>query len=369
MLKYNCGHFKGDQPCTFHKKYDIKCDSCEYYAPINFKILIIKLDAIGDVLRTTSILKPLKQKYPDSYITWCTKKNARELFRENNYVDDIIIVEEDAHTRLFVEEFDIVINLDSSKMSSALATLAKGKDKKGFTLDEKGSVIPMSPEADYWLQMSAFDDVKRKNKKSYQRIIYEVAALKDDIALPILRIPDEVLELKKSHLLRKGFNPKFKTVGLNVGVGTKWPNKGWPLENWVNLCSLLKENENLNIFLLGGPDEKITLQKLYDKFNFCVDTGFDNNFNEFAAIINFCDVVITADTFALHVATALSKKIIAMFGPTSEAEVELFGKGIKIHPEEECKCFYNKTCTQSVSCMQKISPHKVYSILFSLLKL
>ena len=53
-----------------------------------FKILIIKLDATGDVLRTTSILPPLKLKYHDAHITWCTRNNSKELFKYNPYVDE-----------------------------------------------------------------------------------------------------------------------------------------------------------------------------------------------------------------------------------------------------------------------------------------
>ena len=79
--------------------------------------------------------------------------------------------------------------------------------------------------------------------------------------------------------------------------------------------------------------------------------------------------MITADTFALHVATAAGKKIIAMFGPTSMTEVELYENGIKLHSSDECNCFYNKTCKESVSCMQKLSADEVYSALCSLIKL
>ncbi|MDX1799120.1 MAG: hypothetical protein R3255_10765, partial [Candidatus Lokiarchaeia archaeon] len=190
MLKYDCKYFSGDKPCNFHKEYKIKCDFCDNYDPVKFKILIIKLDAIGDVLRTTSILQPLKLKYPDSHITWCTKKNAKDLFIQNGYVDEIITIEEDAQFRLSTEEFDILINLDSSKKSSAIAAMVKSKVKKGFVLDKKGSVIPQSPEADHWLLMSAFDDIKKENKRSYQKIIYEILGLDSSVALPVLNIPE-----------------------------------------------------------------------------------------------------------------------------------------------------------------------------------
>ena len=358
MLKYDCRYFSGDRPCEFHKKYKAKCDSCTYYYPVKQKILIIKLDAIGDVLRTTSILPPLKQKYPESHITWCTMSNARELFDGNNLVDEIVTIEKDARMRLSVEEFDIVINLDSSKISSAIAAMVKGKEKKGFVLNEYGSVIPTSSEADYWLSMSAFDDIKMKNKKTYQQIIYDVAGIDGKIARPVLKIPDGLIELKKDQFIKYGFKPDLKTIGLNVGVGTKWPNKGWPIKNWIELLTLLK-NKDLNIFLLGGPDEQITINELSSRFKLVINTGFNNSIKEFAAIVSLCDVIITADTFALHVATALDKKIIAMFGPTSMAEVELYENGIKAHSTSECKCYYSKVCTESISCMENISPEQI----------
>ncbi|MDX9712365.1 MAG: hypothetical protein RBT56_07565 [Ignavibacteriaceae bacterium] len=100
MLKTNCAHFKGDRPCIYNKNEGIVCDNCTHYIPISFKILIIKLDAIGDVLRTTSILKPLKRKYPDCYIEWCTRKNASDLFNNNSLVNEVITIEDDAWFRI-----------------------------------------------------------------------------------------------------------------------------------------------------------------------------------------------------------------------------------------------------------------------------
>ncbi len=96
MLKIDCAYFKGDRPCTYNKNEGIVCNNCNHYMPISFKILIIKLDAIGDVLRTTSILKPLKKKYPGCYIEWCTRQNANELFKNNSLVDEVITIEDDA---------------------------------------------------------------------------------------------------------------------------------------------------------------------------------------------------------------------------------------------------------------------------------
>ena len=61
ILKTNCKYFPGDHPCIPNKTKGTQCDKCNEYSPVTFKILIIKLDAPGDVLRTTSLLPSLKK--------------------------------------------------------------------------------------------------------------------------------------------------------------------------------------------------------------------------------------------------------------------------------------------------------------------
>ncbi|NNG26736.1 MAG: hypothetical protein HKM87_04375, partial [Ignavibacteriaceae bacterium] len=212
MLKIDCAYFKGDRPCKFHKEEGIKCDECSHYKPIKNKILIIKLDAIGDVLRTTSILPPLRKKYPDAFITWCTKSNATQLFTNNNFVDEVITIEDDAFFRITAEEFDVVINLDTSKISSSIAALANGKSKMGFVLNKKGFVEATSKAADKWLEMSAFDDLKKENKQTYQEIVYEILELdKTKIAQPIFNLSDVDIDKGITHAKKWKLSKKGKT--------------------------------------------------------------------------------------------------------------------------------------------------------------
>lgn len=358
MLKLDCRFFHGDRPCIFNKTEGIVCDGCNYYSPINMKILIVKLDAIGDVLRTTSILSPLKKKYPDSYITWCTRKSSNQLFSNNKFVDEVIIVEDDAFFRIKTEKFDQVINLDTSKISSSIAAMANAETKIGFVLNGKGFVEPTSEAANVWLEMSAFDNLKRANQKSYQQIMYDILELSDPISQPYLFIPNETIGQILERLAKAGLNDKNKTIGLNIGVGQKWLSKGWPQKHWEklikNLCNL-----NYNLLLLGGPDEKEKVVELKNKFPFLINSGAANSVTEFAAIVNECELVITCDTFALHIATALDKKIIVLVGSTSASELYLYEKGIKLTPSFECKCYYKRNCTEEFSCMESISPDSI----------
>ncbi len=358
MLKLDCRYFHGDKPCVFNKTEGIVCDDCNYYSPIKIKILIVKLDAIGDVLRTTSILPPLKKKYPDSFITWCTRKNSKQLFSNNKFVDELLVVEDDAYFRIKTEKFDQVINLDTSKISSSIAAMANSEKKIGFILNEKGFIEPTSEGASVWLEMSAFDNFKKTNTKSYHQIMYDILGFPDPISQPQLFVPEETIKIVSKRLNNSGLNKKLKTIGLNVGVGPKWPSKGWPKKHWELLIKTLGK-KNYNLLLLGGPEESERIQNLKTKFPFLIDTGTENPVFEFAAIVNECDLVITCDTFALHIATAMGKKLIVLVGPTSAAELYLYKKGVKLTPSFKCKCYYKRNCTEEFSCMESITPDSV----------
>lgn len=367
MLKTNCSNFKGDRPCSYNKNEGIMCNDCNHFMPISFKILIIKLDAIGDVLRTTSILKPLKKKYPDCYVEWCTRQNASDLFKNNSLVNEVITFEDEAFFRIKAETYDLVINLDTSKISSAIATSTTAKEKIGFVLNEKGYVEPTSFTSQQWLEMSAFDNVKKSNQKSYQQIMYEILGLDLPVEPPMIYITQTDKEKVSAKDFIKNISSQKLIIGLNVGIGTKWPSKGWPLKRWRELFEKLGGNK-YDLLLLGGPEEVAIISQLKKEFPYLIDTGCDNSLLEFAAIVDLCNLVITADTLTLHIATALQKKIIVLFGPTSSNEIELYGKGTKLKAPEDCKCYYRKYCSEKISCMEKITSDMVIKAMTELIR-
>ncbi len=77
--KLDCRYFLGDRPCRFKRV----CEGCDQYSPMGKRILIVKLAAIGDVLRTTPLLSGLKRAYPQSHITWVADREALPLLKNN----------------------------------------------------------------------------------------------------------------------------------------------------------------------------------------------------------------------------------------------------------------------------------------------
>ena len=345
------------------------CDDCPNYNPVSFKILIIKLDAMGDVLRTTAILPALKRKYPDSHVTWITKKAAADIFKNLNSVDRVLFIEDPLlNTVLSVERFDFCIHPDASPASAALFTLANAKVKRGFGLNEKGKVIPFNNEAVDWFEMGAFDQLKKRNTKTYQQIIHEIVGLdyyKDEIQINLSK---EEFEQKNKLYEKYGLSKYDFVLGLNTGAGSRWQFKQWRLDGYIELIEKIKQNYNAAILLYGGSEEVERNLMLTTRFPDLIDTGTNNSLRQFFTRLDLADIIITGDTLALHTSAALKKHIICLFGPTSHTEIEDYGRITKIYPDMECLVCYKMRCDFSPNCMELISAEMVFAALKNSLK-
>jgi heptosyltransferase-2 len=112
--------------------------------------------------------------------------------------------------------------------------------------------------------------------------------------------------------------------------------------------------------LLGGPAEhsrNIRIQKLLGYA--VIYPGYNENIRIFAALLNFCDVVVSGDTLAMHLGIALGKRVVALFGPTASDEVYLYGHGVKLSSKIECAPCYKNTCSKKPSCLDALKPNTV----------
>jgi len=356
LVETKCVHFKGEKPCI-HKR---TCDHCPHFKPFGQKILILKCRAQGDVLRTTPILSGLKRAFPDSFITWVVDEETVDLLRDIPQIDRVLPLNMETALALRAQRFDIVYSLDKDPGLTALAVLVEAPRKYGFGLNENGNVFALNPAAAYALRLGVDDELKfRLNDKTYQQMIFETSDLE-------YKKDDYVFVLAKSHrrkadlFFEKNKIPKGRlNIGLNTGAGAKFTTKQWPEAHFLKLIPKLKKDLKANIFLLGGPREKTLNRRLARKARVKVyDAGTDNSLLEFAGFLDRMDVVICSDTLAMHLALALKKKTVVLFGPTCPAEIELYGRGRKLFAEADCAPCYRQTCPKPV-CMIRLSPGQV----------
>lgn len=365
-LRTDCRHFSGDRPCRFHKNFGIKCHFCEHYSPIDKKVLIIKLGAPGDVLRTTAILPEIKRQEPRSHITWITQNQSLPLLENNPYIDRLWVYSVEAANRLYLEEFDLVLSLDNSGDCASIASLSWGKTKRGFGLHRNGFIVPLNPDAETWLEMAAFDDMKKANTRTYQDIIFEICGYIFDphIHKITLFLTEEEKAFTRSFSRLHRIEEANTVVGVNIGAGSRWPMKRWTLDGFIHLIEKLSIELNARVILLCGPEEleqNIKMKgALRTKGIGVIDGGCDNTLRQFISLIDLCDLVVTGDTMAMHIAIGLEKKVVALFGPTSAAEIELYGHGVKVTPEMACLCCYKQKCDVRPNCMESIKADEVF---------
>jgi ADP-heptose:LPS heptosyltransferase len=359
-IAFDCRFFVGDKPCIWHKATGVLC-TCDNYQKVEERVLIIKLDAIGDVLRTTALLPALAEVHPRASFTWVTRREARPLLEHNPYITEIIDYGEDAVLQLRVRAFDRVINLDAGKTSAALAAAANATKKDGFVLNTKGYVEATNAAARTWLEMGVFDDLKRQGTKTYQDRMADIIGLSGRPHRYVLQLTDKEKEQGRTHLLKQGVDLSHPIIGLNTGAGRRWELKQWREEGYLELIErTAKKHYPVQFVLLGGPEERDRHKRLASQSNVpLIDAGCDNPVRHFASLVAVCDLVITGDTLAMHLALALNRRTIVLFGPTSAAEIEMYGLGEKVVPSMECLSCYKPKCDFVPNCMDLITTDMV----------
>ncbi|HEY2952533.1 MAG TPA: glycosyltransferase family 9 protein [Verrucomicrobiae bacterium] len=359
-MKSDCRHFPGDRPCRFNKESGQTCPDCPHYAPHGKRILVVKLAALGDVLRTTVLLPGLKEKYPNSYIVWLTLQNCFDLLKGNPFIDELWSLERDAKARLAQEEFDLVICTDADKMAAGLAAQAKAPEKRGLLLDPRGCVVPATPEAVEWLEMGAFDQLKKQNRKTYQQIIYDICGLQFHQQNIVLVLKNAERAWAKQFLAGRGVAGDDTVIGVNLGGGGRWRKKQWKEWHFAAFAQDLLARAKTKVLLIGGPEEVELVKRLEGTLpKSAVFSGTNRTMREMAALIGACRVLLTGDSLGLHVATALEVPSVVLFGPTSDSEIELYGRGEKIVAPIGCVRCYLTDCDVDPDCMNLIKPEMV----------
>ena len=340
MVKKKCRFFKGDAPCEYHKRKGVLCNDCQHYSPVKEKILIIKLGAAGDVIRTTPILRKIKEEFPASEITWLSYfPEIMPLLVDNNYalsLESVLI--------LMNEKFDFLFNLDKDRIACLLAKNIRAKVKKGFIL-KGGKCAPVDADVRKSWLLGISDNLKKKNKKTYQEEIFEICGFKYRGERYLIELPKEFKNKKN----------KKKIIGLYTGCGNRWLTKRWPEKHWIALAKSLKKKFEVRLFAGEKEDE---LNKKISKVCRVRYSGYFS-LKRCLEMLNEVDAVVTTDTLGLHLAIALGKKIVALFGPTSWEEIDLYGQGVKIYSSFSCLKCYKKICDVQPNCMDVILPSQV----------
>ena len=200
-----------------------------------------------------------------------------------------------------------------------MAELVPAGVKRGIGLSPYGTPYPFNPEAEYYFSLGLSDELKfERNEKTQHVLIAEALGLEYRGEKPILNLSDMERDYGRDALRRAGWDGVQPVVGINTGAGLEFANKmmgaGAILEA---IDAISAARRGVFIALLGGPGEREKNSHLAQASRLrAVNTGTDHPLRGFAGIIAHCDVVLTGDTLAMHIAIALERGEVACMGLT-----------------------------------------------------
>jgi heptosyltransferase-2 len=287
-------------------------------------ILIIKLGAMGDVIRTTPFLHVLKEN-----IFWVTRKEAMPLLPKE-YINSIVEIQ-DANN-LSEVFFDLIVCLDDEYEAASLSTSLKKDVLIGSYINENGNLTYTESSAE-WFDMGLIsrfgknkaDNIKMNNDKTYQEILFKMIGKEFKSQEYILNMNGITDNQNEKDRIR---------VGIEKRAGDRWPMKQW---NKYDELSLLLKKQGYEVVFFEQR----------------------SHVTEYINDINDCDMIVCGDTLALHIALALRKRIVAIFTCTSLAEIYDYGRLQKVVSPFLNQAFYKREYI--FEAVDMISLDEVYS--------
>ncbi len=356
-VKFDCKYFRGAIPCKPNKEHNVQCDDCSFYEKFDKHILIIKLGAMGDVIRTTPLVVKYKELYKNVHFTWLT--DFPDVLPPEE-IHDIFSPTAFNLEKIKNRSFDIAINLDKEEEACVLLEKVNAKEKFGFIWNED-HLNAATPAAEHKIITGLFDHISIKNTKSYLEEIFEICHMEFNMEEYLLNYDKEIAAKWKQVFAEKAGERKI--VGLNTGCGNRWKTRLWPDEYWVEFIEMM-DTENILPVLLGGPQEDIKNTMLDEKTAAWYPGTF--SLKEFISLTSNLDAVVTQVSMMMHIAMGHKTPMVLMNNIFNKHEFEMYNRGVIVEPSTGCDCFYGNSCKRQRPCMYDLKPEDVYKELIKL---
>ncbi len=328
------------------------------------KILIARLDRIGDVVLSTPVIKALRDAYPDSHIAMMVRPYAREIVEGNPYLDEVIIYDKDRDhkgiagnykfiQKLREKKFDIAIILHPTNRTHMVLSLAGiperiGYDKKaGFLLTRR---IPhtkqfgMKHEIDYTLGILKYVGIEPSTRSLY---------------MPI----NALCERKIEDILKEN-RVKDSEIIIAISPGASCASKRWSIENFAEVANGLAERYSARIVIISGHVDKHFGDGLASLITAgCINLSGKTGIGDIASLLKRARLFISNDSGPVHIACAVGTPVIAIFGRNDRGlSPERWGPSGKrdqaLHKSAGCDICYAHDCKVGFKCLGSIKPEE-----------
>lgn len=343
------------------------------------KILVRGTNWIGDAVMSVPALRELRRIFPDARITLHTRSWAEGLFRDVDFIDELVTFDKhrwkikdvyDNSQFLKEDGYDLAVLLPNSFESAITSFLTRIPRRVGYNKDIRGLLLTDPVPVPEWKN-------RRHEVYYYLNLVAEVekrvlgretvGSYEPNISLGI---SDERQTAAREMLAAHGVDLTKKTVALGVG-STNSVAKRWPADRFAKLNDLLQLQADLNVLLVGSRDDsEVAGLVLGTAQRAPVDLTGKTDIGEAAALLSVVDLLISNDMGLAHVAPAVGTDTIAIFGPTNPETTRPFSRRAEIiRRDVECSPCMLRNCPIDHRCMTWITPDEVSararSILFA----
>jgi heptosyltransferase-1 len=329
------------------------------------KVLILKPSSLGDVVQALPVLRLLKLHRPDSRVYWWLDASILPLlegdpdlaglfpFHRRRWASPLRWPEALTSIRqMRTLRCDWVIDLQSLARSGLFAWLANGELTIGLDDAREGA--------------RAFYDLVVPRPSFHTHAVDWYLG-----ALPLLGIPvhhdftwlpprREVAERVRQRWL----SPETRWIALQPGA--RWLNKRWPVEHFANLTQRLASDfADLRFVILGGvADAPLGTTIAHTVPGRCLDLTGRSSLPEMVEILRIAALMVTNDTGPMHVAAALGKPVVGLFGPTEPRRTGPYGQVERALRMTELPCVpcMKEHCAfaKPMECLRALTPARVY---------
>ncbi len=308
------------------------------------KILLIKLSALGDIVHTLPVLNKLRRRYPQARIDWLVTPNFAELLASNPAINNVIAFERAEWSApwraapyvsaarliatLRAAEYDLVIDLQGQLRSAVFAFTSGAPVRIGFD----------KPRADVWktLTRPIPDDAKKHAWRGAREGSYlaythhldlptlDMHPVERYLALkPLLGLDDSPADFSfpippEAGLRIDGLLDYYEVAKKRFAViapGTNWDTKQWRVEGFAEVARHVMQNR-LAAILIGTESERGICDEVARLAPGAVNLAGETTLPELAALIRRAAIAVTNDSGPMHLAVALGRDVVAIFGPT-----------------------------------------------------
>ncbi len=336
------------------------------------KILVSRIDHLGDVLLATCALPLLKKAYPEAKIDFLAGEWSKDLLSNNPYVDEIIV-----YNCILQNRSGSLWQRVTSHVASFLRTLKKIREERydlGIDLRAYfGNSVPLLYISGvryivgYGTGGFGFLLDKEAPYRTGVHEVFHVAdllksigiAAEDEQIRPFYKVSVAAEEQARRILESKGVNLNESFIVIDPGTGNK--KKEWKIQNWRTLTKRLKIH-GMKIVFCGGSDVNRTIKAILSNGD---EDGIINMSGSiplevFAGVVEKASLVIGLDSFPCHLAAALRTPTVVLWsGINDAAQWRPYGTNVRIVKRDVpcAPCYRSKGC-EYMTCMD-ISPEDV----------